>query len=167
MLSRRLRKLAPALCGVLVLATSGCVLETPLAVRRVWFDYNTLRAPAFFYDKITHEPPHAAKVKEMRWLYGRGPHSIWPAPLIPPPRGLAPLPAKELPIGEIPSPGPSPGAAVPEPREVPQMPVPPAPRGPASAPRPKSSPPAGEKPPVASQPVPRTARSNGLWRFVH
>ena len=37
-----------------------------LSIRRVWMDYNTLKTPALYYDKITHLPPDSVQVKEMR-----------------------------------------------------------------------------------------------------
>ncbi|MCH8829744.1 MAG: hypothetical protein IID45_09225 [Planctomycetes bacterium] len=57
----------------LLLCSAGCVMEGPFSLRRVWFDYNTLNTPAFFYDKIHHQPPDSARVKQMRWMYGKTP----------------------------------------------------------------------------------------------
>lgn len=174
---RRLQPLAALLGGLLVLTSGGCVLETPLAVRRVWIDYNTLRAPAFYYDKITHEPPHAAQVKETRWMYNRGPHEIGPHSLIPPPQGMAPLPAGEPPLNAGPPPPlPEPPAAegfdsegfAPEHRppsgpdagtpDVETLPPPPLPAEPESR--------RTIRQPAATAP-PRSARRSDRWRFIH
>lgn len=160
---------------------AGCVLETPLAVRRVWFDYNTLRAPAFYYDKITHEPPHAAQVKEMRWMYNRGPHEVGPHGLIPPPEGMAPLPAGDPPLNAGPPPpllpppnpatpkigpptteefnreSPSPGVPDSGSPDVETLPPPPLPAEPESR-RPRQT-------PTPASPS-RSARQSDRWRFI-
>lgn len=59
--------------GLLISCAAGCIVEGPLSVRRTWFDYNTLKTPAFYYEKIHHMPPDSARVKQMRWMYGKSP----------------------------------------------------------------------------------------------
>ncbi|GAB4139028.1 MAG: hypothetical protein Tsb009_07690 [Planctomycetaceae bacterium] len=60
------------LCGSVILL-SGCVIEGPLSVRRIWMDKNTLNTPALYYDKIHHLPMSSPKVKQLRWMYGHPP----------------------------------------------------------------------------------------------
>jgi len=174
-----------------LLLLAGCVIESPLALRKFWADYNTLNSPAVFYDKISHMPPSSAQVKELRWMYNMGPHEVGPHSLIPPPVGVAPLPSRDRAQPERTfqskpertfdsEPSGKGNGSVPEPNDGPLLP--PLPKS-GAAPTPKP-------PPRKALPVPppadssgrgdvrgpvavetntlpkRTAGAEGLWRFV-
>lgn len=146
--------------GVLGVLLSGCALESPLSVRRVWADYNTLKTPAIYYDKISHLPPDSVRVKEMQWMYNKGPHELGRYSLIPDPEGSTPVP------------GP-PSLIKPPPTNVaPPVPLPKSLNGDSLTP-PVPPMPGEMKTPTTSGPVAdrslvpeRTARQNVEWRFI-
>ncbi len=160
------------LTGLSAALLTGCALESPLSIRRVWGDYNTLKTPAVYYDKISHLPPDSVYAKEMRWMYNKGPHEVGANSLIPDPQGVTPLPAPYSPI-KSPSTGDS-AAPVP----LPQTPIgpgsvtPPIPPLPSktqipTSPGTTSGPIAGRKTaPIRTAPI-RTAQPGGTWRFIY
>jgi hypothetical protein len=76
--------LCVALFGALATLESGCVHRGVHSVHRWWADYNTLRAPALYFEQVDHLPYHAAHVGYFRWMYDRDPgHQL--ACLGPPP----------------------------------------------------------------------------------
>jgi len=132
---------------VACLALSGCTIESPLAVRRVWADYNTLRAPAVYYQKTSRVPIDSARVRELRWQYNAGPDD---------PGSISPVPPTRIVTSGHDAASQSPAAG-------PFTPLPPQP-GKLDTPTP--APPAA---PVAGQPPDsnRTAQSRDAWRFIH
>lgn len=158
---RKFAQFAAAI-GILAIILTGCALESPLSIRRVWGDYNTLKTPALFYDTITHLPPDSLRVNEWRWMYNKGPHELSPHPLIPDPQGVTPLPGSHdetVPVGrhELGPPVPQPPSAVPPDNHT--TPAPPLPGKAGIAP---------SSGPVAERALPmRTARPDGTWRFIH
>lgn len=138
--------------GAALLAT-GCAMESPLSVHRFWADWNTYRAPAIVYDRITHQPMKSHRVNELRWMYNLGPHDVDRQGLLPRYRTPVRKPPVELPI--------IPPLPQPSPKSNPL--VPPAPSSDQSPPPSESSSPiASDNEPPA---VPRTARSDA-WRFA-
>ncbi|MFQ5730824.1 MAG: hypothetical protein ACE5KM_02595 [Planctomycetaceae bacterium] len=159
-LARSLTVLAAGLCAAL----TGCTIESPLSVRRVWADFNTLRMPAVYYDKVSHVPMDAARVRELRWMYNKGPHELGPYSLIPPPRGLQPTPAPtESPNdSDVAPPLPKGG------KPLPQSPAGRSPGGPPLPPLPgqlnlpRSTGPVADRRKRRS----RTTQVPGAWRFL-
>jgi hypothetical protein len=134
--------------AVAAMTVGGCTIESPLAVRRVWADYNTLRTPAIYYEKTSRVPMDSARVRELRWIYNAGPHETG---------GMTLLPVSSKPSAAMSS------AAAPSSASQ-SSPLPPRP-GTMQTPD-VPAPPAG---PVAAQPPDpgRTARSSDAWRFIH
>lgn len=130
--------------GSFVLSICGCVFEGPSSVRRVWCDYNTLKTPAIYYEKIHHAPQRSHRVKQMRWMYGYVP---WSPEMFP--AGAISSPTVSEPSGEL-LPVPSPPISSPQ-----QQPVPVPTEQPVPSPQSKRM-------KVKS---PRTA-NNGSWRFL-
>jgi hypothetical protein len=131
--------------AVAAMTVGGCTIESPLAVRRVWADYNTLRTPAIYYEKTSRVPMDSARVRELRWIYNAGPHET----------GLVLMP------GAIERP-----AAIGTPASR-------ASGSPSLPPRPDNTEQPGSAPPSAgpvAAPPPdpgRTAQSRDAWRFIH
>lgn len=67
----------------LSMGSMGCTYQGRLSMRRVWADFNTLSAPALYYEKLDHFPYHAAKVDQYRWMYNMGPSPRVPYQEIP------------------------------------------------------------------------------------
>lgn len=131
-----------------VVMVSGCKIETPLAVHRMWADYNTLGALAAYCETTSRVPMDSARVRELRWEYNMGPDKAGDLILVPvaktPPvvTSNAPVPASTSGSSSLP---PEPG----------KMKPPPAP--------------AASTGPVATQPPDpgRTALARDAWRFIH
>jgi hypothetical protein len=72
---RSMRRVSLRLLVVLSLlpGTGGCMFPTRHAVRSVWADYNTLKAPAAFVEQVDHLPAERARVEYYRWMYNQGP----------------------------------------------------------------------------------------------
>jgi hypothetical protein len=97
------RILSMVLLGVSLLAMSSCSCTERgnHAVRRMWVDYNTLRAPAFYVEQDDHLPYPATQVGYYRWMYDKDPgHQLACLGPIPPPtcRKCDPVPAGEDPF---------------------------------------------------------------------
>jgi hypothetical protein len=136
-----------AASAVVAVTVSGCTIESPLAVRRCWADYNTLRADAVIYETTSRVPLDSARVRELRWMYNAGPHE---------PGRMILLPVVKKPVAGTNSASASASTTV--------SPLPPPPVK-LDAPD-STAPPAG---PVAAQPpdAERTAQSHDAWRFIH
>ncbi|WP_298862906.1 hypothetical protein [uncultured Gimesia sp.] len=53
------------------LSQQGCmVFREHFSLSSMWFDYNTLRAPALFFEKHDHFPYRARQVAFFHWQYG-------------------------------------------------------------------------------------------------
>lgn len=48
----------------------GCVHVKRFSLANMWADYNTLRAPAIFFEKREHAPYKAEQVSLFHWQYG-------------------------------------------------------------------------------------------------
>jgi hypothetical protein len=140
--SRLLRAVLVAAC----LAVTGCTIESPLAVRRVWADYNTLCAPAVYYQTTSRVPIDSARVRELRWLYNAGPDDPDAISPVPPTRILTSRTdgAMKVPAAQSTPLPPQPGKM--------DVPNPSVPTGPVAGQPPDSS---------------RTALSRDAWRFIH
>lgn len=55
---------------VAVLSQQGCVHRKRYSLASFWIDYNTLRAPAIFFQKREHFPYKASQVSLFHWQYG-------------------------------------------------------------------------------------------------
>lgn len=53
-----------------VLSQQGCVHRKRYSLSSFWIDYNTLRAPAIFFQKREHFPYKASQVSLFHWQYG-------------------------------------------------------------------------------------------------
>lgn len=53
-----------------VLSQQGCVHRKRYGMASFWIDYNTLRAPAIFFQKREHFPYKASQVSLFHWQYG-------------------------------------------------------------------------------------------------
>jgi hypothetical protein len=87
-----LRSLSLIVLGTSFVTMSSCCFteQGNHAVRKMWCDYNTLRAPAFYLEQEDHLPYPAPQVGYYRWMYDKDPgHQL--ACLGPiPPRTCAP-----------------------------------------------------------------------------
>lgn len=57
------------LCAA-VCSLQGCVHVKRFSLANMWMDYNTLRAPAIFFEKREHFPYKADQVSLFHWQYG-------------------------------------------------------------------------------------------------
>lgn len=56
---------------VITLSQQGCFVHRKhFSLGSMWFDYNTLRAPAIFFQKQEHMPYKADQVSYFHWQYG-------------------------------------------------------------------------------------------------
>lgn len=53
-----------------LLSQQGCVHRKKYSLSSMWIDYNTLRAPAIFFEKREHFPYKAHQVALFHWQYG-------------------------------------------------------------------------------------------------
>lgn len=53
-----------------VLTQQGCVHRKRYSMASFWIDYNTLRAPAIFFQKREHFPYKAPQISLFHWQYG-------------------------------------------------------------------------------------------------
>ena len=127
------------------ITTAGCVVESPLSVRRVWADFNTLNTPAVYYEKVSHLPMDSARVKELRWMYNAGPHETGPNSLIPAPKGTYPRVTSAR-SGTTNQPPLMPPTLIPIPKPSSET------QAPIAIKEPRTD---------------RTARRGGAWRFIH
>lgn len=58
------------LLTVALLSQQGCVHRKKYSLSSMWMDYNTLRAPAIFFEKREHFPYKADQVSLFHWQYG-------------------------------------------------------------------------------------------------
>ncbi|QDT92674.1 hypothetical protein [Gimesia algae] len=58
------------LLSVALLSQQGCVHRKKYSLSSMWMDYNTLRAPAIFFEKREHLPYKANQVALFHWQYG-------------------------------------------------------------------------------------------------
>ena len=58
------------LLTVALLSQQGCVHRKKYSLSSMWMDYNTLRAPAIFFEKREHLPYKAHQVALFHWQYG-------------------------------------------------------------------------------------------------
>ncbi len=100
------RKVAIVLCSASVVALSSCSLAERgnHAIRRVWVDYNSLRACALYLEQDDHLPYTAPKVGYYRWMYDKDPgHQLACLGAIPPvpddKRNAPPMPEDDQPMG--------------------------------------------------------------------
>ena len=70
-----LRSLSLIVLGTSFVTMSSCCFteQGNHAVRKMWCDYNTLRAPAFYLEQEDHLPYPAAQVGYYRWMYDKDP----------------------------------------------------------------------------------------------
>lgn len=149
---------APVLAAGMFAVLSGCTIESPLSVRRFWADYNTLRTPAMYYDKVTRVPLDSARVRELRWMYNKGPHDLGPYSLIPETSPASQHAPKLQGSNVVP----------PLPRDGPMLPPTPSGRSgdPPLPPLPRKLQSPGSSSPVAEGTPRRVVRNPGAWRFV-
>lgn len=70
-----LRSLSFVILGASLVAMSSCCCSEQCnhSVRKMWCDYNTLRAPAFYLEQDDHLPYPAPQVGYYRWMYDKDP----------------------------------------------------------------------------------------------
>ncbi len=70
-----LRSLSLIVLGTSFMTMSSCCFteQGNHAVRKMWCDYNTLRAPAFYLEQEDHLPYPAPQVGYYRWMYDKDP----------------------------------------------------------------------------------------------
>jgi hypothetical protein len=84
LVERRRMRVAFLLMPAAMLVATGCVqvtggpgpcgvgVVTATGVRWAWCDWNLLRQPALFFERIEHRPPPADRVRHFRWQHGAG-----------------------------------------------------------------------------------------------
>ena len=55
-------------CLFLIAASSGCYLRGEYGLTRIWCDYNTLGAPALFYEEVSDRSYDAVRMSHCRWM---------------------------------------------------------------------------------------------------
>lgn len=145
----------PVVLCALLLATSGCVHRGRDSVVHFWGDVNTLNEPAFFVDKIYHQPLKSFTVDRFRWMYDRPPGGPLPGEA---PYDLVGHPASAGP-GLLPGPAAYPdtiGPRVDEPGSADDVEMTPLPPLPEDAPGDSSTAPAVEQDGPTAQGDPST-----------
>lgn len=66
----RWHRIVLLLLAAAVLSQQGCVHRKRYSLSSFWIDYNTLRAPAIFFQKREHFPYKATQVSLFHWQYG-------------------------------------------------------------------------------------------------